>query len=160
MEDAFSRANGIKYTKEDFDIFNDVVRRMVFFADYGKRNYLFRLQGLILYEWRPKTKRDLYIWHCMHEFGQGDLPDILLDNCTLYYFLDDPQGWEAVAYLLPIAALYEMCSDYEPDSVKDNMLKVFDVIPDDGYRERLERLIEEDRAKAEKGEQTDDQTDI
>ena len=51
----------------------------------------------------------------MDEFGQGDLPNRLFDNCTLYYFLYDPQGWEAVAYLAPIMALWEMCHDYDPD---------------------------------------------
>ncbi len=82
----------------------------------------------------------------MTEFGQGDLPDRLLDNCSIYYFLDDPQGWEAMAYLLPIVALWEMCQDYDPDNVKNEMLRIFDLIPITGYRYKIEKLIEEDRA--------------
>lgn len=160
IDDAYKRTRGLTYTEDDFDVFADVIRRMVFFADYGKSHYLFGLQGFIRYQWKPKTKRNRYIWHCMHEFGQGDLPDILIDNCTIYYFLDDPQGWEAMAYLFPIVALGEMCREYEPDSVKDNMLRLFDMIPDGGYRERIERFIEEDRRKAEKGEGGYDQEDI
>ena len=96
----------------------------------------------------------------MDEFGQGDLPDRLVDNCATYYFPDDPQGFEALAYLLPIAALMSMCEDYDADQVKDGMLKVFDLIPDNGYSARLEKLIEEDRKKAEKGESEYDKKDI
>ncbi len=157
IDDAFTRREGLIYTEDDFEIFADVVRRMIFFADYGKRHYLVGLQGFIWYEWKPKTKRDKYIWRCMDEFGQGDLPDKLLENCALYYLIEDPQGWEAVADILPILALWEMCQDYNPDNVKNEILKVFDMIPGEGYRERIEKLIEEDRAKAYKeGEHTDD----
>ena len=159
LEDAAMRKTGLEYTENDFAVFADVIRRMTYFADYGKQNYLYALQGLIWFEWKPKTKKDRYIWHCMDEFGQGDLPDRLLDNCTLYYFIDDPKGWEALAYLLPIAALWEMCQEYDPDSVKEGMLKVFDLVPGDGYRERIEKLIEKDRAKAGKGDE-DDQKNI
>ena len=160
IEDALERANGMAFTEDDFNIFADVIRRMVFFADYGKRNYLVNLQGLIWFEWKPKTKRDRYIWLCMDEFGQGDLPDRLLDNCTIYYFRDNPQGWEALAYLLPIAALWEMCQDYDPDNVKNVMLNAFSLLPEEGYRERIEKLIEEDRAKADKGGSEDDPENI
>ncbi len=160
IEDALMRAEGQTFTEDDFNIFADVIRRMVFFADYGKRNYLVNLQGLIWFEWKPRTKRDRYIWLCMDEFGQGDLPDRLLDNCTIYYFRDDPQSWEALAYLLPIAALWEMCHDYDPDNVKNVMLNAFSLIPEEGYRERIEKLIEEDRAKADEGESEDDQENI
>ena len=161
LEDAVVRTKGHAYTEDVFHVFSDVIRRMVFFADYGKQNYLFELEGLICFEWKPKTKQDRYIWRCMDEFGQGDLPDRLLDNCTLYYFLEDPQGWEALAYILPIIALWEMCHDYEPESVKNEMLKVFDLIPDGGYRERIEKQIKEDRARAGKGEENrDDQENI
>ncbi len=160
LDDAFIRAKGLEYSEEDFGIFSDVIRRMVFFADYGKRNHLFELDGFIRFEWKPKIKRDRYIWRCMHEFGQGDVPDSLLDNCTIYYFLDNPQGWEALAYLLPIAALWEMCQDYEPDNVKDKMLEVFDRIPGEGYRDRIEKLIEEDRIKTKKGECNNDQENL
>ena len=160
MEDAMQRTNGVPFTEEDFDIFADVIRRMVFFADYGKRNYLFVLEGFIRFNWKPKTKRDNYIWRCMDTFGQGVCPDKLLDNCAIYYFLDDPQGWESQAYLLPIVALGEMCrGDYEPDRVKELMLKIFSIIPDRGYVSRIEKLIEEDRAKANKGESNYDQED-
>ena len=134
---------------------------MVFFADYGKRYYLVELQGYISFEWKPKTKREKYIWKCMQEFGQGDFPDRLFDNCTIYYFSDDPGGWEALAYVLPIAALWEMCQDYDPDSVKDGILKAFDLIPDgERYRERIEKLIAEDREKAKQGGSEDDQKDF
>ncbi len=161
MADAIMRAKGIEYTEEDFTVFSEVIRRMVFFADYGKKNYLFELEGLIRFEWEPKTEQDKYIKQCMDEFGQGDLPDHLLDNCSLYYFLEDPKGWKALAYILPIYALWEMCNNYEPDNVKDGLLKVFDLIPTGGYRERLEKLIEEDRAKAGKeGGGEDDQENI
>ncbi len=160
IDDALSRAKGSVFTQDDFEIFAGVIRRMVYFADYGKLNYLFELQGLILFQWKPKTKQDRYIWRCMNEFGQGDLPDRLLDNCTLYYFLENPKGWEAVANLLPIMALSRMCCQYEPDQVKNEMLQVFNLIPGKGYRERIEKLIEEDRAKAGKGESEDDQENI
>ena len=160
IDDAYSRAKGLVFSEDDFDIFSDVIRRMVFFADYGKRNYLVDLQGFIWFRWKPTTKRNRYIWLCMDEFGQGDLPDRLLDNCTMYYLIDDPQGWEAIAYILPIVALSEMCVDYNPDSVKDNMLKVFDLLPGKEYRKRVEKLIEEDRVKAEKGESDYDEEDI
>ncbi len=160
MDDAHQRTRGVAFTEDHFEVFADVIRRMVFFADYGKRNDLVDLQGFILYEWKPKTKRNQYIWRCMNEFGQGDLPDNLLDNCALYYLIDDPQGWEAMAYLLPIVALAEMCQEYEPDNVKDDMLTVFDMIPEGGYRERIEKLIAEDRIKAGKGGFGNDQEDI
>lgn len=160
IEDAHMRTKGLAFCEDDFEIFADVIRRMVFFADYGKRNYLAALQGFIWYEWKPTTKRNRYIWICMDEYGQGDLPDRLLDNCTMYYLVDDPQGWEAMAYLLPIVALLEMCQDYDPDSVKDVMLRIFDLFPGKGYRERVEKLIKEDRAKAEKGESVYDKENI
>ena len=79
---------------------------------------------------------------------RGDFPDRLLDNCTIYYLLDDPWGWEAVAYLFPILSIAQMCQDYEPDHVKEAMLMVFDIIKAGGYRERIEKLIEEDGVKA------------
>ena len=148
IEDAFLRTKDIEYTEADYDLFADIIRKMVFFADYGKKNYLFELEGLILFEWKPKTKADQYIMRCMKEFGQGDLPDNLLDNCSIYYFLEDPHGWTSVAYLLPIIALLVMCQDYDPDHVKDEMLRVFDLIPRRRYREKIEILIEEDRARA------------
>ncbi|MBO4900013.1 MAG: hypothetical protein J5509_06955 [Lachnospiraceae bacterium] len=160
MDDALKRARGHEYTEADFAVFADVIRTMIYFADYGKRNYLFELEGLIQFKWKPKTKHDRFIWQCMDEFGQGDLPNRLFDNCTLYYFLHDPQGWEAVAYLAPIMALWEMCHDYDPDSIKDGLLRLFDRIPAEGDRERIEKLIEEDRAKAGKGGDTDDWDDI
>ena len=160
LDDALSRAKGHTFTEDDFDIFADVIRRMAFFARYGKRNYLFELQGYIWFEWKPTTKRDQYIWRCMDEFGQGDLPDRLLDNCTIYYFVDDPKRWEALAYLLPIAALWEMCTDYEPDNVQKVMFGIFDLVPDKGYRQRIEKLIEEDKAKETEGESDNDQEDI
>ncbi len=162
MEDAIMRTKEKKFSETDFNTFARVVRRMVFFADYGKINDRCSLDGFVRFEWKPNTKIDKYIWRCMNEFGQIDLPDNLLDNCTLYYFLDDPQGWDALAYLLPILALWEMCQDYDPDTVKNVMLKVFDLIPDDGNIERIEKLIEEDRAKANsnKGGHDDDQEDI
>lgn len=156
VEDALTRAKDCEFSEKDFEIFADVTRRMVFFADYGKRNYLFELQGLIDFTWKPTKKRNKYIWRCMKEFGQGDFPDRLLDNCTLYYLLEDPKGWEALAYLFPIIALWEMCHDYEPDVVKDRMLKMFDLIPNGDYRERIEKLIAEDRSKAEQGGILDD----
>ena len=145
MEEAHKRSKGHDFTEGDFEIISEVIRRMVFFADYGKRNSLVDLQGYIWFKWKPAAKRDQYIWRCMDEFGQGDLPDRLLDNCTIYYFLEDPQGWEAMAYLLPIVALAEMNEDYEPDDVKNEMLRVFDLIPENGYKERIEKLIEYDR---------------
>lgn len=150
MKHAFSQIEGLAFTEEDFGIFADVIRRMIFFADYGKRSDfgLVDLQGYIRYEWKPETKRDRYVWRCMDEFGQGDLPDRLLNNCTIYYLLDDPRGWEAVAYLLPILSLAQMCQDYEPDRVKESILMVLDIIKAGGYRERIEKLIEEDRVKA------------
>ncbi len=160
VEDALTRTKDMPYTEDDFEIFSDVIRRMVFFADYGKRNYLTKLQGFIWYKWKPKTKRNRYIWLCMHEFGQGDLPDRLLDNCSLYYFINDPHGWEALAYLIPIAALLEMCEDYEPNNVKKVLFKVFDLIPGSGYVERIENLIEEDRAKAIKEGYKDDEENL
>ncbi len=162
LEDAMTRAKGCPYTEEDFDIFAAMIRKMVFFTDYGKRNSLCRLQGLV-WEWKPETKREKYILRCMKEFGQGDLPDRLLDNCTIYYLVDDPQGWEAAAYLIPIIVLKEICQDQDlnPDRVKDEMLRIFDLVPDGSrYRERMEKLIEEDRAKAGKGENGDDQEGI
>ena len=152
LDDAILRAKGLEFTEDDFTVFADVIRRMVFFADYGKQNYLFQLQGFIWFSWKPKTKRDRYIWRCMDKFGQGDLPDSLLDSCSVYYYLYDPQGWEALACILPITALWHMCHDYEPDNVKEAMLMVFDLIPDGRYRERIEKMIKEDRAKFEKGE--------
>ena len=152
IDDALIRSKGCTFSEDDFNIFSEVIRRMVYFADYGRRNYLPELQGLIWFEWKPKTKRDLYIWRCMDKFGQGDLPDRLVDSCAIYYFLDDPQGFEALAYLLPITALVEMCREYEPDNVKKTMLDVFDMIGDGGYRDRIEKLIEEDRANAGKGD--------
>ncbi len=155
IEDARMRAKDLEFTEDDFNIFSDVIRRMVFFADYGKRNSLVDLQGLIWYEWKPKTKRDRYIWRCMNEFGQRDLPDRLLDKCAVYFYIDDPRGWEAMAYLLPIVTLWAMCDDYKPDNVKNGMLKVFDLVPDKGYKERIEKLIEEDRAKTEGGSEND-----
>ena len=150
MKHAFSQIEGLAFTEKDFNIFAEIIRRMVFFADYGKNSDfgLVDLQGYIWYDWKPETKRDRYIWRCMDEFGQGDLPDRLLDNCTIYYLLDDPRGWEAVAYLFPILSLAQMCQDYEPDHVKEAILKIFDIIEVGGYRERIEKLIEEDRVKA------------
>ncbi len=150
MENATMRTKGLAFTEDDFELFADVIRKMVFFADYGVGGWLARadLHGFVLCEWKPQTKRDRYIWRCMHEFGQFDMPDNLLDNCTIYYLVDDPQGWEALAYLLPITALWIMCEDYEPDLVKKEMLDVFDLIPDNGYRDRIERMIEEDRKNA------------
>ena len=150
MKYATERAKGIEYTEDDFELFAGVIRRMVFFADYGKRNYLYSLEGFVLYKWEPETKLERYIWRCMREFGQGDVPDRLFDNCTIYYFLDDPQGWEAIAYILPIIALGVMCSEFDPDEVKTELLRVFDIIPYNGYVERIEKLIEEDRAGADK----------
>ena len=160
MDDAIARAKGLPYTEDDFCMFADVIRRMVFFADLGKRAGLVMLEGFVRFDWKPSSGKDRYIWRCMHEFGQGDLPDRLLENCAIYYFLDNPQGWEAVADLFPILALGEMCQEYEPDDVKNGMLKAFDLVPDAGYRERVEKLIEEDRAMAQKGEDEDDRKDI
>ncbi|MCR5223028.1 MAG: hypothetical protein K6D90_09220 [Lachnospiraceae bacterium] len=150
MEHASMKTTGLVFTEDDFKIFAEVIRRMVFFADYGNDDFLGRcdLQGFVMYEWKPETKRDRYIWRCMDEFGQFDLPDNLLNNCALYYLVDDPQGWEALAYLLPITALWIMCEDYEPDSVKKELLDVFDLIPDNGYKDRVEKMIEEDRKNA------------
>ncbi len=160
LEDAIGRTKGLVYTEDNFDVFADVIRRMVFFADYGKRDRL-GLDGLIQFEWKPKTKRDQYIWRCMDEYCLDYLPDRLIDNCAMYYLIEDLQGWEALAYVMPISAIWEMSHDYEPDSVKDEMLKVFDLMPNVGYRERLEKLIEEDRMKTGKGEETtDDQENI
>ena len=161
LEDAVRRARGDVYTEDVFKIYSDIIRRMVFFADYGKRNYLCDLEYLIRFKWKPETKQDRYIWRCMDEFGQGDLPDRLLDNCTLYYLLEDPHGWESLAYILPLVALWEMCHDYEPDSVKNELLKVFDLIPNDGYKDRIEKLIEEDRARTDKkGDYSGDQESV
>ena len=167
MERASMKTTGLVFTEDDFKIFAEVIRRMVFFADYGNDDFLGRcdLQGFVIYEWKPKTKRDIYIWRCMHEFGQFDLPDNLLNNCALYYLVDDPQGWEALAYLLPITALWIMCEDYEPDNVKKELLDVFDLIPDKGYKDRVEKMIEEDRKNATMKEEltgghTDDKEDI
>ena len=149
VNDALFRAIGLEFTEEDFMVFANVMRRMVYFADYGKYRERWSLQGLIWYEWKPKTKRDQYIWRCMDEFGQGDIPDRLFDNCTIYYLTDDPKGWEALAYILPIIALWEMCTDYDPDSVKNTMLKVFDLIPEGDYVERIEKYIAADRDRSE-----------
>lgn len=96
----------------------------------------------------------------MDEFGQGDLPDWLINNCTIYYLMDDPKGWEALAYILPITALWEMCTEYNPDSVKNTMFKAFDLIPKGDYVERIEKLIAEDRENAEKGGSEDDSESI
>ncbi len=38
--------------------------------------------------------------------------------------------------------------EYEPDDIKDILIKAFDLIPNKGYRERIETLIAEDRARA------------
>jgi len=160
MDDALSRAKGLEFTEEDFMVLADVIRRMVYFADYGIRRDRCFLQGYIWYEWKPKTKRDRFIWRCMDEFGQGDLPDWLINNCTIYYLMDDPKGWEALAYILPITALWEMCTEYNPDSVKNTMFKVFDLIPKGDYVERIEKLIAADRENAEKGGSEDDSESI
>ena len=153
MEESISRTLGVLFTEADFELFAHVIRTMVFFADYGKRNYMFGLDGFVQFEWEPKTDADHYIKRCMEEFGQGDIPDRLLENCSLYYFLADPRGWEALAYLLPIMALWEMCQDYDPDSIKDGLLRTFDFVPGAGYADRVEAMIEEDRIRAGKGEE-------
>ena len=162
MEEAIMRAKGTEFTEIDFKIFSSIIRRMVFFADYGKRSSfgLVDLQGLIWYRWKPKTKRDRYIWQCMDEFGQGDLPDNLLDRCTLYYFLYDPQGWEALACVVPIMVLWEMCNGYEPDDVKNKMFEMFSITPGKSRLKEIEKLIEEDRKKQAKEINADDQEDI
>ena len=161
LEECEMRTRGVEFTEDDFALFADVIRRMVYFADYGKRNYMLELERLVEFIWEPKTKVDHYIKLCMEEFGQFDVPDRLFDNCTIYYFHYDPRGWEALAYILPIMALSGMNGEYEPDDVKSRLLQVFDIIPKVGYRERVEMLIEEDRAKAAKaGGSGDDQEDI
>ena len=73
MKHAFSQIEGLAFTEKDFNIFAEIIRRMVFFADYGKNSDfgLVDLQGYIWYDWKPETKRDRYIWRCMDEFGQG-----------------------------------------------------------------------------------------
>ena len=161
VEDAKMRFGGHEFTEDDFNVFSDIIRQMVFFADYGKRYGRYELEGFAMFKWKPKTKHDRYILRCMNEFEQPALPDELLDNCSLYYFMADPQGWEALAYVLPITALREMNYEYEPDDIKEIMLKALDLIPDDGYRERIEALIAEDRERAKKeGENADDEEDI
>ncbi len=159
FDDAFKRAEGHGFSEKDFETIADVIRRMVFFADYGKRNYLFQLEGFVRYTWKPKSKLNKYIRRCMNKFGQGDQPDRLLDACAMYYYLYNPQAWEAVACILPLIALWEMCRDYDPDNVRDRMLDIFNFIPHDGYRERVAELVEGDRAKSQKGECTYDQND-
>ena len=42
-----------------------------------------------------------------------------------------------------------MCTDYDPDSVKNTMLKVFDLIPEGDYVERIEKYIAADRDRSE-----------
>ena len=161
--DVVTRSEGCECTEEGFIVCADIIRRMVFFADYGKKTGMVKLEGLFRFEWEPKTEQDKYIKRCMEEFDQGGVPpDHLLDCWSLYYFLEDPKGWEAIAYILPIIALLEMCGNYEPDDVKDILFRMFfDRFPEDGYRERLEKLIEEDRAGAGKaGDSEDDQEDI
>ena len=153
------RTKDLPFTEDDFNTLTDVIRRMVFFADYGKRYSMVELQGFIWYQWKPATKRDRYIWLCMDEFGQRDFPDRLINNCAIYYLVDDPQGWEAVAYLLPIIALMQMCNKYEPEDIKKLMMTVFDLVPNGDYRERTEELIAQDRLKAEKGESEYDEDD-
>ncbi|MCR5212513.1 MAG: hypothetical protein K6C41_08195 [Lachnospiraceae bacterium] len=161
MDDAKMRAGGYDHTEDDFRVFSDIIRRMVFFADHGKRYGRCALERLVMDKWEPETKHDRYIRRCMEDYFSFALPDELVDNCSLYYFMADPQGWEALAYVLPIIALSEMNYEYEPDHIKDIMLKAFDLIPNDGYREKIEVLIAQDREKAKKeGGNADDQEDI
>ena len=157
LHDALERVNGVDFSEKEFLIISDTIRRMVYFADYGKRVGFIKLHGLIMFEWAPETKAERFIWKCMNEFGQGKIPNTLVDNCTVHYFLHDPKGWEALAYLLPIRALAGMCSGEEPDKIKDELLKCFEAVPGDGWKERTEEMIKADRAKAaSKGGEADD----
>lgn len=161
MNGAKKLTEGYDFTEDDFQVFSDLIRRMVFFADYGKQYDRCELERLVMFKWKPGTKHDRYIRRCMEEYFSGSLPNELADNCSLYYFLADPQGWEVLAYVLPIIALREMNYEYEPDDIKDILLKAFNLVPNEGYRERIEALIAEDRARAIKGGgDADDQEDI
>ncbi len=156
MNDAHMRSKDLPFTEADFEIFADVIRLMIFYADYGKRVSRCDLERFVLYEWKPKSERNCYIWQCMDLFDVYCIPDDLLDGCAIYYFIYDPQGWEAVACTIPILVLWKMCLDYDPDDLKNQILKYFDFIPGDGYRERIEMLIETDRTKAKCGGAEDD----